>query len=167
MDRVQIVSDYVYSKLNSIYNDNLRLQALQHTNGVDTICALLALVRGQNVELAKIAGMFHDYSSFVDNVPHSQHSKVSALKAQTFMRRCGCFSSEEIDEVSFAIMQHSLKAQFDTPLAEILKDADIMAHFLQEPSRNYTGIKKQRLLDACAELSFRFSKNDQMFSKNG
>jgi HD superfamily phosphodiesterase len=152
MSRYIAARDYVYTKFNQIYNENFRQAAFIHVVGVDTMAALIASSRNLNVELAKIAAVFHDYSSFVENVPHDDHAFKSMLACQQWMKESNLFEPEEIDEVCFAIEQHSRKQTFDSPLAECLKDADIMAHFTENPCYPYGGIKKQRIMDAMSDI---------------
>ena len=152
MERYEKVKDYVYGEFHKIYNPALQTLAYTHTNSVDTCITLLAVSRGLNVELAKIAALFHDYAQFVDNCPHSQHAKLSSVHAHKFLTSMQAFKVYEIDDICFAISQHSKKEQYDSPLCEVLKDADILADFLQNPYQEFTGIKKERLLEACADL---------------
>ena len=46
----------------------------------------------------------------------------------------------------------SKKELFDSPLCELLKDADILARFLENPDKPPTGIRRQRLIDALADI---------------
>ena len=45
-----------------------------------------------------------------------------------------------------------LPPHFDSPLCEALKDADVLARFLENPEKEITGMKRQRLLNACADI---------------
>ena len=38
------------------------------------------------------------------------------------------------------------------PLCDALKDADVLARFLENPEKEITGMKRQRLLNACADI---------------
>ena len=39
-----------------------------------------------------------------------------------------------------------------TPHYEALKDADVLARFLENPEKPLVGMKRQRLLNACADI---------------
>ena len=153
MQRYETVKDYIYGEYNKIYNPNLRTAAFTHTNSVDTCITMLAISRGINVECAKVAALFHDFAQFMDNCPHNQHAKLSSLHAHQYLEASKLFKIREIDDICFAIARHSEKKQFDSPMCEALKDADILADFLENPEMELTGIKKQRLLEACADLA--------------
>ena len=134
------------------YNEDLKVAALTHTASVDLSITFIAMARGTNLERAKVAALFHDYAQFIDNCPHSQHAKLSSLHAYKYLKESGLFKTTEIDDITYAIRQHSKKESFDSPLCEALKDADVLARFLENPEKEITGMKRQRLLNACADI---------------
>lgn len=152
LERYEQVKAYIYSQYAQIYNENLKVAALTHTNSVDMSITLIAMARGTNLERAKIAALFHDYAKFIDNCPDDQHARLSSLHAYKYLKESGLFKTTEIDDITYAIGQHSNKDQFDSPLCEALKDADVLARFLENPEAPITGIKRQRLLNACADI---------------
>lgn len=152
LERYEKVKDYVYTQYAKIYNENLKIAALTHTNGVDLAITLIAMARGTNLERAKVAALFHDYAKYIDNCPDNQHAKLSSLHAYKYLKECGLFKTTEIDDITYAIRQHSNKDSFDSPLCEALKDADVFARFMENPENPITGIKRQRLLNACADI---------------
>lgn len=152
LERYEKVKEYVYSQYAKIYNENLRIMAITHTNSVDMAITLLSMARGTNLERAKIAALFHDFAKYIDNCPDSQHAKLSSLHAHKYLKETGLFKVIEIDDIAYAISRHSKKSSFDSPLCETLKDADVLARFLENPNENLTGIKRQRLLDAVNDI---------------
>ena len=60
MDRIQQVRAYVDSVTGRIGDKELRKEAVVHLYGVSQACALIAMKRGEDKELAVIAGMLHD-----------------------------------------------------------------------------------------------------------
>lgn len=153
MNRYEIVKDFVYSKYAKITYEPLRIAAITHTSGVDTCITFLAISRGIKPEKAKIAALLHDYAQFVENCPHAQHASLSSIFAHKYLKETGLFKVNEIDDICFAISEHSKKDQYDSPLCELLKDADVLARFLENPDQELTGIRKQRLLDAFADIN--------------
>lgn len=152
MRRYELVKDYVYSKFAKIQYEPLRIAAISHTSSVDTCITFLAISRGIKPEKAKIAALLHDYAQFIDNCPHDQHAKLSSIYAHKYLSETKMFKVNEIDDICFAISQHSKKEIYDSPLCELLKDADVLARFLENPDMELKGIRKQRLLDACADI---------------
>lgn len=104
-----------------------------HLYGVAQACALIALRRGEDAELAAIAGMLHDLSTYADAYT-PDHAARSAALARTLLRRLALFSAEEIERVCAAIACHSNKAHAHTAFAEVLLDADVLQHGLYNPT---------------------------------
>ena len=103
-----------------------------HLYSVSQACALLAMKRQQNVELAAIAGLLHDIHAYqMGN--RKDHAHQGALAAKKILQELNLFSEEEIDMVSQAIWRHSDKDTVDSPFDEVLKDADALQHFLIMP----------------------------------
>lgn len=153
LNRYETVKAYVYEQYARIANESLRIAAITHTSMVDTCITLLAITRSIPLERAKIAALFHDYAQYVDNCKHSEHARLSSLYAHQYLAQTKNYKVIEIDDICFAIAQHSRKDQFDSPLCECLKDADILARFLEDPTKPLTGIRKQRLIDSLADIN--------------
>lgn len=153
LHRYLTIKDYVYSKYSGIYNEPLRIAAVAHTAQVDVCITQLALARNENIELAKIAAVFHDFAQYTENCAHDEHARLSSILASRYLLETKLFKTSEIDDIAFAIAQHSKKDMYDSPLAELLKDADVLARFFEDPTKPLAGKRKQRLLDAVADIS--------------
>ena len=103
-----------------------------HLYSVSQACALLAKKRRQNVELAAIAGLLHDIYAYQTG-SRADHAHQGASLAKKILQELKLFSEEEIDMVSGAIYRHSDKDAVDSPFDEVLKDADVLQHFLIMP----------------------------------
>ena len=103
-----------------------------HLYSVSQTCALLAMKRRQNVELAAISGLLHDIHAYQTG-NRKDHAHQGALAAKKILQELNLFSEEEIDMVSQAIWHHSDKDVVDSPFDEVLKDADALQHFLIMP----------------------------------
>ena len=152
MERYEKCKEYVYANFSKIAYEPVRVAAFIHTNSVDNAITLLAISRGLKLELARIAALFHDYSQYVENCPHQDHARLSTLHANQYLKSTNLFKTTEIDDICFAIAQHSHKTSYDSPLCEALKDADVFARFLENPTIKMEGIRKERLLNACADI---------------
>ena len=152
MKKYEIVKDYVYSQYSKISYEPLKTAAYTHPAMVDASITLLAISRNLRIERAKICALFHDYAQFVDNCPHDQHAKLSSLYCSQFLRQTELFKINEIDDICYAISRHSFKNKYDSPLCETLKDADVMARFLENPECELSDIEKQRLFKATADI---------------
>ena len=103
-----------------------------HLYSVSQACALLAMKRHENVELAAIAGLLHDIYAYKTGT-RADHAHQGAVLAKEIMQETGLFSEEEMETVAGAIYHHSDKDTFDSPFDEVLKDADALQHFLIMP----------------------------------
>ena len=125
-----------------------------HLYGVASICALLALKRGLDPQICAVAGMLHDIASYQTGDPIN-HAQRSALEAEKILCGVDGFSQKEIDAVSLAISKHSAKDKKDGELAELLKDADVLQHYLYNPTlpREPDHVWRQRGRNTLAELT--------------
>ena len=103
-----------------------------HLYSVSQTCALLAVKRKQNVELAAIAGLLHDIYAYKTG-SRTDHAHQGAALAREILESLDQFSGEEINMISGAIYRHSDKDVVDSPFDEVLKDADVLQHFLIMP----------------------------------
>lgn len=152
MQRYEDAKDYVYGEYQKILNPAIQREAFIHTASVDNFATLLAISRDVDVELAKIAALFHDFAKYADSCPVKDHARLSSLHAHKYLTSKKTFSIADIDEICYAINQHSDKLKTDGPLAEVLKDADVMARFVENPYIQMTPARQKRMLAAAADL---------------
>ena len=131
MDRISRVK----SLLDALH---LPVFAMEHLLETADYCLKLAELRGENGELACIAGLLHDVMFYLSGSPLN-HARRSADWAWEQLRELGCFDEEELKQIHGAIYLHSDKDIVHGPLEEILKDADILQ------KRQY-GVRLQRLM---------------------
>lgn len=98
------------------------------------LASLLARKRGQNMDIAQTAAYLHDVWLHL-NAPYTEetvklHAHEGAVMAENFMREMGEYSQEEIHTVVMMIENHDFTAQTDDPMSEIMKDADMLSHYL-------------------------------------
>ena len=112
-----------------------------HLYGVSEFCALLALRRNLNTELAATCGMLHDIYQITHGTIE-KHAVHGAHEAEKILKATGAYSEEEISTITFAISKHSKKRSVhQAPYAELLKDADVLSHCLYDP--DYPVIEKE------------------------
>ena len=98
-----------------------------HLYGVSEYCALLAVRRNLDPELAAACGMLHDIYQ-VTGGTIEQHAVKGAVEAERILKTMNAYSNEEIAVITTAISRHSKKRKFHNPYDELLKDADVMSH---------------------------------------
>ena len=100
---------------------------INHLYGVSEYCALLAVRRNLDPELAATSGMLHDiYQVTAGTI--EEHAVKGAAEAEKILKSMNAYSNEEIAVITTAISRHSKKRKHHEPYDEILKDADVMSH---------------------------------------
>lgn len=149
-DRMEVIREIVSRLLEQAPNDSLRASGYVHMFGVAQNCVLIAMKRGEDAELAAIAGYLHDISSYMEGYS-ADHARKSAKISRKIMAETELFASGEIDQVCTAILFHSEKKAVHGPLDEILKDADVMQHCLFNP--DHISKKEEKRYEAlCKEF---------------
>ena len=122
-----------------------------HLYGVSVFAVLLARKRGSDEEIAAACGMLHDLWTYTsgDSVDHAVHS---AHMAQRILAEIGGFSKAEIEDISLAILYHTNKQEIHDPLAELLKDADVLQHHFYNPALPENPGETDRFARCMAEL---------------
>ena len=98
------------------------------------IGAILARKRGGDMDMAQTAGFLHDVWLHLhapyDDETVRLHAHEGALLAEKFMRDMDEYSEDEIRTVTLMIENHDFTAQTDDLMSEIMKDADMLSHYL-------------------------------------
>jgi uncharacterized protein len=184
MSKIGKVNEYINAILARTSESLISyIGAYSHMQQVSHICSLLAVKRGENAELAAIAGLLHDiaYINCYDNemykprdsnnkileVNKVTHSDVSAVIAMEILTENNIVSHEESDIICRAIIRHN-KGNLDNadnPIDDILKDADVFAHGLTSVSELINNFRGQRWDKVCHELGVnncREKNNDEL-----
>lgn len=126
MDRIETVKEYINNILLSL-EEIQKISAYIHLYGVSQNCAILAMARNEDCELASIAGLLHDLYAFKTGI-HQNHAKTGSIFAKDLLESLNIFNDEEISKICTAILNHSSKSKIDSNFDEVLKDADVMHH---------------------------------------
>ena len=143
MNRIEKVREVVDEILLNMSDLEVRRCAYLHLYGVSQACALLALKRKENVELATIAGMLHDIYSYA-RMDSRDHAHKGAEMARDILDSLDIFTEDEKELICTAIYNHSDKSMIHSWLDEILKDADVMQHVLYNPLFNVKEHEQKR-----------------------
>ena len=143
MNRIEKVREVIDKIIINISDDEERRCAYIHLYGVSQACALLAIKRKENMELAAIAGMLHDIYSYVEQ-NSTDHAHKGADMAYKLLDSLNLFTEKEKNLICTAIYNHSDKDMVHNSLDEILKDADVMQHALYNPMCDIKKNEKER-----------------------
>lgn len=129
MNRYPFIETKVHELLSAIYLEPLKTHAYIHLHGCVQMITMLAIERHLNVELARIAAILHDISTYVENCSHTVHAIQSAAYAKKLLIQTSLFDEEEINCITTMITRHSLKDIVDDEMCELLKDADALTSY--------------------------------------
>lgn len=134
MDRLEAIRVIVDRMIMKMQKEDERKFAYLHLYGTSQFAAMLAINKKINIELCAVAAMLHDISLYASNCGHKEHAEKSATIAKEVLEESKLFSEEEVKIICHAIAKHSDKlTKSDGIYAEILKDADVLTHYLYNP----------------------------------
>lgn len=133
MDRLEKIRGVVDRILNEQQDIEERRCGFAHLYGVSAICSLMSLKRGMDPQISSIAGMLHDIYVYRTRLVLN-HAHNSEEYARVILRETGDFTDEEQKVIRSAIFRHSDKETVHEPYDELLKDADVLQHFLYNTS---------------------------------
>ncbi len=154
MNRIERVREVVDDMILDIKDNEERRCAYVHLYGVSQACALLAMKRGENTELATIAGMLHDISTYA-TMSSDDHAHKGAGMAKDILEALNIFSKDEIETICTAVYYHSDKELVHNPLDEILKDADVMQHVFYNPLNEVKTQEQERFHSLLEEMQIK------------
>ncbi len=143
MNRIEKVRVYVDNVISNISDTEEKRCGYLHLYGVAQACALIAMKRSENAELATIAGMLHDIYTY-STLDSTDHARKGSVMAREILTGLNLFSEEEIVKICSAIYNHSSKAVTHCDFDEVLIDADVMQHCLYNPLYEVKPHEKER-----------------------
>ena len=153
MSRLKDLRKYLNVEIGKIVDEDERTAATVHLYGVSLACVILAKKRGLNEELAAMAGMLHDIHAYKTG-SYDDHAHKGADLARSILNELGLTSDEETDIICSAIYHHDDKYAVDSPMDELLKDADVISHTMNDPAKPIKEKEQARYDSICAELGF-------------
>lgn len=150
--RLESVRVIVDEMLLSIKDTEERRGAYLHLYGVSQTASMLAMKRGLNVELGAIIGMFHDYYVYLTGVKDF-HDQSGAEAVRPIIRDMGIFTEDEQGIILSAIFHHSDKKTRHSAYDELIKDADVLQHYLYNTAYKVKEKCMSRLKKVLDELS--------------
>ena len=149
MSRIKDLQKQVHKVLEKIDDEDKRLKAISHLHGVALAAAVLAKKRGENAELATMAGLLHDLWAYKSG-SYDDHAHLGAEYARKVLGEL--VTLKEMEIICSAIYHHDSKAEVDGPLDEVLKDADVIDHSLADPTKEVKAHELARFSKLCEEL---------------
>ena len=151
MGRLKDLRKYVNAKLNKMEDEEKRLGAINHLYGVSLAATMIAKKRGLDPEIAAMAAMLHDLYAYKSG-SYDDHARKGAELARKILSRLELTSEEETDIICSAIEHHDDKYSVDGPMDEVLKDADVIHHCMNDISKPVKDKEKARFESLCREF---------------
>lgn len=148
--RIDTLRKYIDEMLLKNPDDVDRRCGYVHLYGVGMAAALIAYRRGFDPELAEMAGILHDYISY-QGMDGPNHAHECEPYVRALLNKMAITSEEETELICRAVYHHSEKAETHSEFDEIIKDADVMQHWLRNP-KEPLWYEKERVKKLCAEF---------------
>ena len=151
MGRLKELRTYVDNELEKLEDPSKRNGAIIHLYGVSLAATMIAKKRGLDPELASMAAMLHDLYAYQSG-SYEDHAHRGAELAREILGKLDSATPEETDIICSAIYHHDDKHVLDSPMDEVLKDADVIHHCMNDLSKAIKEKEQARYERLCREF---------------
>lgn len=151
MSRLKELRKYVDQELNQMKNVDERNAAFVHLYGVSLAATMIARKRGLDPELSAMAAMLHDLYAYQTG-SYDDHAHKGAELAGNILRELKLTDEAETAVICSAIYHHDDKLAADSPMDEVLKDADVISHCMHDISKPVKEKERARFEKLCGEF---------------
>ena len=151
MSRLKELRKFVDMEINKIEDLDKRTDAIPHLYGVSLAATMIAKKRGLDSEIASMAAMLHDLHAYKTG-SYDDHAHKGADLAREILSELGLTDGKETDMICSAIYHHDDKLVVDGPMDEVLKDADVIHHCMNDLSKPIKEKEQARFDNLCAEF---------------
>ena len=151
MSRLKELRKYVDEELNKIEDADKRNSAFVHLYGVSLAATMIAKKRGLDSEIASMAAMLHDLHAYKTG-SYDDHAHKGAELASEILGELKLTDEAETEMICSAIYHHDDKLVTDGSMDEVLKDADVIHHCMNDLSKPIKEKEQSRFDKLCAEF---------------
>ena len=151
MSRLKELRKYVDEELNRMEDDDKRNSAIVHLYGVSLAATMIAKKRGLDSEIASMAAMLHDLHAYKTG-SYDDHAHKGAELAREILGELKLTDEAETEMICSAIYHHDDKLVTDGLMDEVLKDADVLHHCMNDLSKSIKEKERLRFDRLCAEF---------------
>lgn len=151
MGRLKELRRYVDNELNNLEDSDKRNSAIVHLYGVSLAATMIAKKRGLDPEIASMAAMLHDLHAYKTG-SYDDHAHKGADLAREVLHGLKLTDEVETEMICSAIYHHDDKVVTDSPMDEVLKDADVIHHCMNDLSKPVKEKEQERFEKLCAEF---------------
>ena len=151
MSRLKELRKYVDAELDQMEDADKRTSAIAHLYGVSLAATMIAKKRGLDPELASMAAMLHDMHAYKTG-SYEDHAHKGADLAREILGELKLTDEAETEIICSAIYHHDDKLITDAPMDEVLKDADVIHHCMNDLSKAIKEKEQARFDGLCKEF---------------
>ena len=151
MSRLKELRKYVDVELNKMEDADKRIGAIAHLYGVSLAATMIAKKRGLDPVIASMAAMLHDLHAYKTG-SYDDHAHKGAELAREILGELKLTDEAETEMVCSAICHHDDKLVIDGPMDEVLKDADVIHHCMNDLSKDIKEKEQARFSKLCEEF---------------
>ena len=151
MSRLKQLRNYVDAELNRMADADKRTGAIAHLYGVSLAATMIAKKRGLDPEIASMAAMLHDLHAYKTG-SYDDHAHKGAELAREILGELQLTDEAETEMICSAIYHHDDKLATDAPMDEVLKDADVIHHCMNDISKPIKEKEQARFERLCEEF---------------
>ena len=151
MSRLKELRKYVDSEINKMEDSDKRTSAIAHLYGVSLAATMIAKKRGLDPEIASMAAMLHDLHAYKTG-SYDDHAHKGADLARGILGVLNLTDDTETEMICSAIYHHDDKLVEDSPMDEVLKDADVIHHCMNDMSKPVKEKEQARFEKLCTEF---------------
>ena len=151
MSRLKELRKYVDAELNKMEDEEKRNSAIVHLYGVSLAATMIAKKRGLNWEIASMAAMLHDLYAYKTG-SYDDHAHKGAELAGEILKELKLTDESETEMICSAIYHHDDKLVTDGPMDEVLKDADVIHHCMNDMAKEIKEKEQARFDKLCKEF---------------
>ena len=151
MSRLKKLRNYINEELYKMEDIDERTAAITHLNGVALAATILAKKRGFDPEVAAMAGVLHDLHAYKTG-SYEEHEHKGSELARQILEELQLTNPDETEMICSAIYHHGDKLTVDSPFDELLKDADVISHTLNDPTKPIKEREQKRYDALCEEF---------------
>ena len=151
MGRLKELRKYVDGELNRMKDMDKRNSAIVHLYGVSLAATMIAKKRGLDPEITSMAAMLHDLHAYKTG-SYDDHAHKGADLAREILDELKLTDDVETELICSAIYHHDDKLITDSPMDEVLKDADVIHHCMHDLSKAVKEKEQARFEKLCTEF---------------
>ena len=151
MSRLKVLRNFINSELIKMDDNDKMISAVNHLYGVSLAATMIAKKRGFDTELAAMAAMLHDLYAYKSG-SYDDHAHLGADLAREILNDLKLTNESETEMIYSAIYHHDDKLSVDSPMDEVLKDADVIHHCMNDLTKTIKEKEQSRFDKLCDEF---------------